>query len=142
MDITTSAPAPGTSEYLLEVARYGAAAIPSRAADHEARCLAHVIRRAEAPQRRLTLEEAIPELRELRELLEENLGALRSLYEEQRRALSRTLQELGAPTAELRALMQPSAPWVHALDQTRQMIRAQFLEIAAIHVRARAAAQK
>lgn len=142
MDITTSAPVPRTSEYLPEVARYGAAAITSRAEDHEARCLAHVIRRAEAPQRRVTLEEAIPELRELRELLEENLLALRSIYEEQRRALSLFLQESSAPAEELRALMQPSAPWVHALDQTRQMIRAQFLEIAAMHVRARAAARR
>lgn len=141
MEITTSAPVPrAAAVYLPEVSRYAGAAITSHAADHEARCLAHVIRRGQASQRRLTLEEAIPELRELRELLEENLTALRSLYEEQRRALSLIAQETGAPAdGELRALMRPDAPWVHALDETRQLIRAQFLEIAAMHVRNRAA---
>lgn len=140
MDITTSAPVPRTAVYLPEVSRYAGAAISSHAAEHEARCLAHVVRRAQASQRRLTLEEAIPELRDLRELLEDNLTALRALYEEQRRALTFVAQESSAGVAEeLRALMRPDAPWVHALDETRQLLRSQFLEIAAMHVRARAA---
>jgi hypothetical protein len=138
MDITTSASDPrAISQVLPEPSRYGAQAIESQTADHEARCLAHVIRRAQVGQRRVTLEEAIPELRDLRDLLEEHLAALRAIYEEQRRALSLFLQESGAPAEELRALMQPGAPWVSALDQTRQLIRAEFLEIAASHVRAR-----
>ena len=45
-----------------------------------------------------------------RELLEENLVALRSIYEEQRRAISLAMQEADAPIAELRALLHPSAP--------------------------------
>ncbi len=142
MDITTSAEYPhAASRYLPEAGRYGAAAIEAGAAEHQARCLAHVIRRASAPQRRITLEEAIPELRELRELLEDHLTALRSIYEEQRHSISQVLQDGAAPIDELRALMQPSAPWVSALDQTRQLIRSQFLEIAAGHVKARRAAR-
>jgi hypothetical protein len=140
MDITTSAPRPVTNELPPE-ARYGAAAISQHAAEHEARCLAHVIRRGQkATPRRVTLEEAIPELGELRELLEENLAALRAVYEEQRRTISQLMQEPGAPIAELHALIRPAAPWVTALDQTRQLIRSQFLEIAAGHVRSRRAA--
>lgn len=142
MDITTSAPRPVTNEYLPE-ARYGSAAISHHVADHDARCLAHVIRRGhQATPRRVTLEEAIPDLRELRDLLEENLAALRAIYEEQRRAVSLFMQEPEAPTAELHALIQPSSPWVAALDQTRQLIRSQFLEIAAVHVRARRREQR
>lgn len=87
-------------------------------------------------QHRLTLEEAIPDLRELRELLEENLAALRAIYLEQRRAIALKMQEPGAPIEELRALALPSAPWVIALDQTRQLIRSSFLEIAGAYVRA------
>jgi hypothetical protein len=137
MDITTSAPRP-VNATLLPEERYGARAISHHVADHEARCLAHVIRRGhKRTPRRLTLEEAIPELRDLRELLEENLAALRALYEEQRRAVIGFMHEERAPLAELHALMQPSAPWVAALDETRQLLRAQFLEIAAIHVDAR-----
>ncbi|MEZ4359130.1 MAG: hypothetical protein R3B48_03045 [Kofleriaceae bacterium] len=119
------------SEYLPETDTFSA-----RAADHHAKCLAHVIRRAQAPrQRRVTLEDALPDLRDLRALLEENLAALRSIYVEQRRAISLALQEDGAPVEELRALLHPSAPWVHALDQTRQLIRSSFLDVAAAHVR-------
>jgi predicted nucleic acid-binding Zn-ribbon protein len=116
---------------LFETDRFAA-----RAAEHQARCLAHVVQRGQAPrQRRVTLEDAVPELRELRELLEENLAGLRSIYEEQRRAVGLAMQETGAPVEELRALLHSSAPWVHALDQTRQLIRSAFLEVAAAHVR-------
>lgn len=136
MDITTSAPDPRVaSHYLPEESKYGAQAIASHAAAHEARCLAHVIRRGyQAQPRRLTLEEAMPEMKELRELLEENLAALRALYEEQRRFLIEQMQEPGAPIAELHALMRQDAPWVAALDETRQLIRTQFLEVAASRV--------
>jgi hypothetical protein len=140
MDITTSAPRP-VNATLLPEERYGAAAISHHVADHDARCLAHVIRRGQKrTQRRVTLEEAIPELRDLRDLLEENLAALRAIYEEQRRSVSLFMQESCAPVVELHALIQPSAPWVAALDETRQLLRSQFLEIAAIHVDARRAA--
>ena len=125
------------SHYLPEASRYGAQAIEGHAVDHQARCLAHVIRRGyQAQPRRLTLEEAMPEMKELRELLEENLAALRALYEEQRRFLIGCMEE-GAPVAELHALMRQDAPWVAALDETRQLIRTQFLEVAASCVAAR-----
>jgi hypothetical protein len=133
MNITTSA-ARATSEYLPEVDRGSA-----RAATDHGPCSAHVIRRGpSAPQRRVTLEEAVPELRDLRELLEENLAALRAIYEEQRRAISLSMQAADAPIEELRALAQPNAPWVFALDQTRQLLRSSFLEVAAVHIRGRA----
>lgn len=120
-----------TSEYLPEFGR------PGTSSTSGPKVTAHLIRRGESASiRRVTLEEAIPELRELRELLEENLAGLRAIYDEQRRAIALSLQTAGAPADELRALAQPSSPWVFALDQTRRMIRASFLEIAASHVRA------
>jgi hypothetical protein len=117
-----------TSEYLPEFGR------PGTSSTSGPKVTAHLIRRGESASiRRVTLEEAIPELREL---LEENLAGLRAIYDEQRRAISLSLQTAGAPADELHALAQPSSPWVFALDQTRRMIRASFLEIAASHVRA------
>jgi hypothetical protein len=117
-----------TSEYLPEFGR------PGTSSTSGPKVTAHLIRRGKSASiRRVTLEEAIPELREL---LEENLAGLRAIYDEQRRAISLSLQTAGAPADELHALAQPSSPWVFALDQTRRMIRASFLEIAASHVRA------
>jgi hypothetical protein len=128
--MTTTTPAPRVgSTYLPD--RFATRQDQSRATGARA---AHVIRRGTSSTR-VTLEQAVPELAELRGLLEENLAALRAIYEEQRRAISLYMQDAHAPVAELRALMQPSAPWVAALDQTRQLIRASFLDVAAVHLR-------
>lgn len=70
-------------------------------------------------------------LRELRVLLEENLTALRAVYEEQRRTIASALRHVETAREELRVLGQAEAPWVAALDQTRSLIRAAFAEIAA-----------
>lgn len=99
----------------------------------------YVFRRKPVVQHRLTLEEAIPELRELRDLLEEHLSALRAVYLEHRQVIGLHMQEPTAPLEELRALASPQAPWVQALDETRQLIRSSFLEIAAACVRAHSA---
>lgn len=98
----------------------------------------YVFRRKPVVQHRLTLEEAIPELRELRDLLEEHLSALRAIYLEHRQVIGLHMQG-PAPLEELRALASPQAPWVAALDETRQLIRSSFLEIAAACVRAHSA---
>lgn len=99
----------------------------------------YVFRRKPVVQHRLTLEEAIPELRDLRELLEDHLAALRAIYLEHRQVIGLHMQESTAPLDELRALASPHAPWVAALDETRQLIRSSFLEIAAACVRAHSA---
>lgn len=75
-------------------------------------------------------------LHELRLLLEENLTALRAVYEDQRRTIASALRNVETAREELRALGQPEAPWTVALDQTRSLIRAAFAEIAAQHARA------
>jgi hypothetical protein len=130
--MTTTTPAP----------RFGSEYLPDRFAANQddsqlaSKRTAHLVRRGSSPTR-VTLEQAVPELAELRGLLEENLAALRAIYEEQRRAISLYMQDADAPVAELRALMQPSAPWVAALDETRQLIRSSFLDVAAVHLRGR-----
>ncbi len=132
MDQATTAPAKrASSQYLPEVPRF-------LGARHRRAGTPHVIRRGAAVQHRVTIEEAIPELRDLRELLEENLAALRTLYVEQRQALAKHAEQPGAPIEELRALAAPGAPWVTALDETRRLIRSSFVEIAASYVRSRA----
>jgi hypothetical protein len=123
-----------SSEYLPEVGR----SVERRLARATS---PHVLRRGAPVQHRLTLEEAMPELRALRELLEETLAALRAIYLEQRQAIGQKMQEPGAPVEELRALTLPGAPWVTALDQTRQLIRESFLEIAGAYLRAHASRQ-
>lgn len=70
-------------------------------------------------------------LHELRVLLEENLSALRAVYEEQRRSIASALRHVETAREELRALGDAEAPWVAALEQTRSLIRAAFSEIAA-----------
>ncbi len=70
-------------------------------------------------------------LRDLRVLLEENLSALRAVYEEQRRTIASALRHVETAREELRTLSQADAPWVAALDQTRSLIRAAFAELAA-----------
>jgi hypothetical protein len=75
-------------------------------------------------------------LRELRVLLEENLTALRAVYEDQRRTIASALRAVDSARDELRALGQPDAPWIAALDETRGLIRAAFAEIAAHHATA------
>ena len=72
-------------------------------------------------------------LRELRTLLEENLTALRAVYEDQRRTIASALRNVETAREELRTLGQPEAPWIEALDQTRALIRGAFAEIAAQH---------
>lgn len=99
----------------------------------------YVFRRKPVVQHRVTLEEAIPELRDLRELLEDHLAALRSIYLEHREVIGLHLQGSAVPLEELRALASPQAPWVSALDETRRLIRSSFLEIAAACVRAHSA---
>jgi hypothetical protein len=76
-------------------------------------------------------------LRELRVLLEENLTALRAVYEDQRQTIAKALRTVDSARAEIGALAQPDAPWVTALDQTRALIRAAFAEIAAEHAQRR-----
>ena len=76
-------------------------------------------------------------LRELRLLLEENLSALRAVYEEQRRTIASALRHVETAREELRTLGQTDAPWVAALDQTRSLIRAAFAEIAAAQSQSR-----
>lgn len=78
--------------------------------------------------------ESAAALRELRLLLEENLTALRAVYEDQRRTIANALVAVDTVRDELRALGQAEAPWIAALDQTRGLIRAAFAEIAAQHV--------
>lgn len=75
-------------------------------------------------------------LHELRALLEENLTALRAVYEDQRRTIASALRAVDSARDELRALGQPDAPWIAALDETRGLIRAAFSEIAAHHAAA------
>jgi hypothetical protein len=75
-------------------------------------------------------------LRELRILLEENLTALRAVYEDQRRTIASALRNVETAREELRTLGQPEAPWIEALDQTRALIRGAFAEIAAQHATA------
>lgn len=75
-------------------------------------------------------------LRELRVLLEENLTALRAVYEDQRRTIASALRNVETAREELRTLGQPEAPWIEALDQTRALIRGAFAEIAAQHAAA------
>ncbi len=75
-------------------------------------------------------------LRELRVLLEENLTALRAVYEDQRRTIASALIAVDTVREELRALGQPDAPWITALDETRGLIRAAFAEIASHHAAA------
>ncbi len=72
-------------------------------------------------------------LRELRVLLEENLTALRAVYEDQRRTIASALIAVDTVREEIRTLGQPDAPWITALDETRGLIRAAFAEIAAHH---------
>lgn len=72
-------------------------------------------------------------MRELRVLLEENLTALRAVYEDQRRTIASALIAVDTVREEIRALGQPDAPWITALDETRGLIRAAFAEIAAHH---------
>jgi hypothetical protein len=96
---------------------------------------------ANAPERRAatglplsgTAVEAAISLRELRALLEENLTALRAVYEDQRRTIANALRAVDTARDEIRALGQPEAPWIAALDQTRGLIRSAFAEIAAQH---------
>ncbi|MEZ4359132.1 MAG: hypothetical protein R3B48_03055 [Kofleriaceae bacterium] len=76
-------------------------------------------------------------LRELRALLEENLTALRAVYEDQRRTIGAALLRVDAAREEIRALGQGDAPWVSALDHTRALIRAAFAEIATQHAQRR-----
>jgi hypothetical protein len=78
--------------------------------------------------------ESAVSLRELRVLLEENLTALRAVYEDQRRTIASALIAVDTVREEIRALGQPDAPWIAALDETRGLIRAAFAEIAAHHV--------
>lgn len=80
--------------------------------------------------------EAPVSLHELRSLLEENLTALRAVYEDQRRTIASALRNVETAREELRALGQPEAPWIEALDQTRALIRGAFAEIATKHAAA------
>lgn len=77
--------------------------------------------------------ESAVSLRELRVLLEENLTALRAVYEDQRRTIASALIAVDTVREEIRALGQPDAPWITALDETRGLIRAAFAEIASHH---------
>lgn len=80
-----------------------------------------------------SMAESAVSLRELRVLLEENLTALRAVYEDQRRTIASALIAVDTVREEIRALGQPDAPWITALDETRGLIRAAFAEIASHH---------
>jgi hypothetical protein len=81
--------------------------------------------------------ESAAAMRALRVLLEENLSALRAVYEDQRRTIASALRTVDTARNELQALGQPDAPWVSALDQTRALIRAAFADLAAQHANRR-----
>jgi hypothetical protein len=87
--------------------------------------------------RRSSPADSVLALRELRVLLEENLSALRAVYEDQRRTIASALRTVETAREELRGLGQPDAPWVAALDHSRALIRAAFAEIAAQHANRR-----
>lgn len=116
-DRPTASPAPGAAE----TTRFPSAAAYAAALEASAE------RRARGDEG--TADAAA--LRELRLLLEENLSALRAVYEEQRRTIASALRHVETARDELGALSQADAPWVAALDQTRALIRAAFAEMAA-----------
>jgi hypothetical protein len=74
----------------------------------------------------LPLPKSRPEMLELRDLLEANLHALRSLHEEHQRMLTTSLQTIdGLCTelrSELRAIGSIRAPWVRAMSETRALL--------------------
>jgi hypothetical protein len=82
------------------------------------------------------IDDAPGSLRELRILLEENLTALRAVYEDQRLTIASAVRNVETVREELRLLGQPEAPWIQALDQTRSLIRAAFADIATQHATA------
>jgi hypothetical protein len=88
-------------------------------------------------ERRPSQAETALAMRDLRVLLEENLSALRAVYEDQRLTIANALRTVDSARDELRTLGQPEAPWIAALDQTRALIRAAFAEIAAQHANRR-----
>jgi hypothetical protein len=67
-----------------------------------------------------------PETLELRDLLEANLQALRTLHEEHQRMLKTSLQAIDGVCTELRselhALGNVRAPWVRAMSETRALL--------------------
>jgi len=67
-----------------------------------------------------------PETLELRDLLEANLQALRTLHEEHQRMITTSLQAINGVCAELRselhALGNIRAPWVRAMSETRALL--------------------
>jgi len=67
-----------------------------------------------------------PETLELRDLLEANLQALRTLQEEHQRMLKTSLQAIDGVCTELRselhALGNIRAPWVRAMSETRALL--------------------
>lgn len=118
------APAPSSGPSAAETVRFPTAA--AYAAALEAQAVAENGRAAEPAV----------SLRELRTLLEENLTALRAVYEDQRRTIASALRNVETAREELRSLGQPEAPWIEALDQTRALIRDAFAEIATQHTAA------
>jgi hypothetical protein len=122
---TSSSPAASETTRFPSAAAY-AAALEAQASAPERRA------GTSAPLAGSAVEAAVT-LRELRLLLEENLTALRAVYEDQRRTIAGALTAVDAARDEIRALGQAEAPWIAALDQTRGLIRAAFAEIAAQH---------
>lgn len=82
-----------------------------------------------------SLPRAPTDLAELRELLEANLAALRSLHEEHQRAVRTSLQAIDGVCAELRselhAVASVRAPWVRAMSETRALLFVALRELIA-----------
>lgn len=87
--------------------------------------------------RTVTRSVALPQTRsealELRDLLEANLHALRTLHEEHRRMLDTTLRTIDGACTELRsdirAIASARAPWVTALSETRALLYVALREL-------------
>jgi hypothetical protein len=68
---------------------------------------------------------------DLRDLLEANLRALHAVLDEQHRALDGALRAVAQLRTDLRALSNPSAPWVAALQETRALLYVALREVIA-----------
>jgi hypothetical protein len=119
-------PLPSPAPQAAETTRFPSAAAYAAAPEAQA---------SQRPAERLAERPAEPAvtLRELRLLLEENLTALRAVYEDQRRTIANALRAVDSARDEIHALGHAEAPWIAALDETRGLIRAAFAEIAAQH---------